>query len=821
MPSPQTPATRLRVLAALDNAADPLAPLWPLSTVIAVNPLWDLRHLPFAEALEVARRTYGTSGYPSESLFREAHATGRITTADLHAARAELGEPLPPPPEGPAPSEGAAADELSAVIDQQVAKWCAAYLHLAGPEARSFYGWWRNAAPRDPAARRLAGPGGRTRLATLPTHPADAVTVAFDRLEIPEAARSDALRAHLVAMPGWAGHAKWRSRWASPTEPGPALRLIDYVAVRLTYQAVLAPVLPTGGPATRRRRRSSHPVQSLASASAVAHPQARPDPAPATPAADVWLTAYENHYRDRLLSSLTGPTAPQPAAPAVQSVFCIDVRSEGLRRHLEATGAHETLGFAGFFGLPMRYQAFGSDEAVGLCPVLIRPTSDLRELPMPGTDHALRRQLTGQVARATVHSAFRDTRRSAVAPFVLAEAGGFLAGPLAAARTLAPDAYATVRRWWNQKLAPPAPGHLDPDTAPAASSMSDQEQALFAQTALTTMGLTGHFAPIVLLCGHGSSTENNPHGTALDCGACGGNRGAASARAAAAVFNRRPVRELLADRGIIIPTGTLFVAGEHDTATDRVTLLDPHLIPANQSSRVRGLQQDLDAAGAALAAERAPELPGRSRGSAQRQAATRSADWAQVQPEWGLARNASFIVGPRSLSARADLQRRAFLHSYDPAVDPDGAALETILTAPMVVGHWISAQYYFSSVDPQVFGAGDKTVHNIVAGIGVTLGAAGDLQVGLPLQSVATGGRLFHEPMRLLTVVQAPRTLLDTVIARNPVLVELFGGAWVHLAARDHEHDNWHLRRPTGQWITWQPTDTTRRRKTPWTKPGT
>ena len=181
--------------------------------------------------------------------------------------------------------------------------------------------------------------------------------------------------------------------------------------------------------------------------------------------------------------------------------------------------------------------------------------------------------------------------------------------------------------------------------------------------------------------------------------------------------------------------------------------------------------------------------------------AGRAADWAQVRPEWGLARNAAFIVAPRSVSAGVNLDSRCFLHSYDATTDPEGVALETILTAPMVVAHWINAQYYFSTVDPDILSAGDKTVHNIVAGVGVVQGTGGDLRVGLPLQSLYDGDRAYHEPMRLLVVVEAPQAVLEAVIARNPVLQHLFDGHWVQLAARENGHDNWKIRRAGGTWV--------------------
>ena len=168
----------------------------------------------------------------------------------------------------------------------------------------------------------------------------------------------------------------------------------------------------------------------------------------------------------------------------------------------------------------------------------------------------------------------------------------------------------------------------------------------------------------------------------------------------------------------------------------------------------------------------------------------------------GLARCAAFIVAARSLTLGRDLERRAFLHSYDRAGDADGAVLETVLTGPMVVAQWISAAYYFSTVDPDVFGAGDKVAHNVVAGVAVYQGAGGDLRVGLPRQAVFDGDRPYHEPMRLLVVVDAPRSRIDSVVDRNQVLGDLIDGQWIHLAARDE--DGFWLRSPGSGWPRWQ-----------------
>ncbi len=845
MSSDERGSARVRLLAHVEEAARSIAPLWPLSTAIAVNPLWDLRQMPFHQAVRHAQQVLGISGYPSSALFALAYAAGRVNVGDLRAVLdggrgvaacrdvQAWHEPEPGTRRLKTAAErhdGIFGSQVAASVDREVAKWCAAYLAGIVPTGptEGFYAAWREVVVFDPSARSLAGGVGRKRLAELGADPENAILTCLDLLGISDEDRATELARHLARMPGWAGHAKWRSRWAAPDQPGPSLHLVDYLAVRLSYEAVLLAdeaVLPgsaRGHTAKRHRARTApHHRRTEGAAQALDDHRARaggsvavdlPDDVKrrlgglsATALAKVWLAAYEGHYQDRLLGALDRPPPEPPPHPQAQVVFCIDVRSEGLRRHLEGCGPYETFGFAGFFALPIRFSPWWSDEAMDLCPVLLRPTTRVAERPVTSTGQAASRELAGRQAVAAAQRAFDATRKGALSQFLLAEAGGIIGGPIMVAKTLAPSWYQAVRRWAHQLIAPPAATVVDVD--PDADAMSDDERALYAEAALTTMGLTRGFAPLVVLCGHGSTTENNPHASSLDCGACGGNRGGPSARAAAAILNRQATRGLLAERGIIVPATTWFLAAEHDTATDTVSVLDPHLVPEDHADGVATLQSALDRAGAATAAERASLLPGTEGRRRVTGPAGRAADWAQVRPEWGLARNAAFIVAPRSVSAGVDLGSRCFLHSYDAATDPEGVALETILTAPMVVAHWINAQYYFSTVDPDVLSAGDKTAHNIVAGVGVVQGAGGDLRVGLPLQSLYDGDRAYHEPMRLLVVVEAPEMLLEAVIARNPVLEELFDGQWVHVAAREGGHDHWKIRRAGGGWVHWTAAD--------------
>lgn len=837
-PSQAVRRTRLRSTVAI--AARVLPVHHPLETFIAVNPLAGFEHLGFEAALSTAAELYGASGTLPEQDFRREHTSGRITDTDLDAVlrrrypevvgapepaleargldplavgRTDLqhGAPVVPARQRAVARSGGPAPAVAEAVDAQMSQWCGAY--LAAPDTPwSMPGWqdgffpaWRRLAPRDRTLPREV----RHQLARTPARADDALLAALDALGVHQAEHQAHLVAHLTRMPGFAAHVRWR------TEHGVrGVDLVDYLAVRLSYEVLLATVPRTvahqlaepdpGAPADGPAERAAALCRVLEldtgdERDAVARVLAA---MPVLERPAVWLEAYEEHYRSALLSDLDTvdrTTTPADGRAAAQVVCCIDVRSEGLRRHLEQRGPYETLGFAGFFAVAISFTDLAGGAAAALCPALIEPGHVVTERPGPGPVTLAARRVSGLAAAAGADEAFHHAKDGLLTPFALAETAGWAAGPLAAARTLLPRWAGSVRDRWRARVAPAAPTELD-------IGLSDAERALFAEVALTTMGLTSGFARLLVLCAHRSTSENNPYQAALDCGACGGQPGGPNARTAATILNDPAVRGHLRARGIDLPPDTHVVAAEHDTTTDQVTILDPHLVPATHAPDLADLCRDLDAAGRALTAERGHTLPGsRRRGSERarsRQVASRSTDWAQVYPEWGLAGNTAFVVGPRTMTAGLDLRRRVFLHSYDAGVDPDGTALETILTAPMVVAQWISCQYYFSAVAPDVFGAGTKTIHNVLGGIGVLAGHDGDLQLGLPWQSLAHGDQLVHEPMRLCTVVQAPLPLVQAVIDRNPVLGRLFGNEWVALAAHEQPGAPWQRWTPGG-WRPW------------------
>jgi uncharacterized protein YbcC (UPF0753/DUF2309 family) len=320
-----------------------------------------------------------------------------------------------------------------------------------------------------------------------------------------------------------------------------------------------------------------------------------------------------------------------------------------------------------------------------------------------------------------------------------------------------------------------------------------------AQGTLRGIGLS-EFGKLVVLCGHRGSSVNNPYASSLDCGACGGNGGGFSARLSAEILNDTIVRERLEENGIRIPDSTWFVAAEHDTTTDEFNLFNADAPSEEHAIMLSQLRKDLQMAGEVVRQRRANLLPESSMTSLN-DPLERACDWAQIAPEWGLAGNAAFIAAPRSVSKNTDLKGRAFVHSYEYTKDVDGKILELIMTAPLVVAQWINMQYYLSSVDNEVFGSGSKVLHNVVGDFGVMQGAASDLRIGLPAQSLMTKDGLMHEPMRLLAVIRAPLKAIDEVLQKHPEVEKLVSNRWIRLVALDPHSNEYYEAVWRGSWL--------------------
>jgi len=286
----------------------------------------------------------------------------------------------------------------------------------------------------------------------------------------------------------------------------------------------------------------------------------------------------------------------------------------------------------------------------------------------------------------------------------------------------------------------------------------------------------------VLLVGHGANVVNNPHASGLHCGACGGYSGEVNARLLAGLLNDPAVRGGLAGAGIAVPAGTVFLAALHDTTTDGVLIYDRDHPSPQHAEDLKRAREWLASAAILSRSERALRLPRATKGG---DVPRRSRDWAEVRPEWALAGCKAFIAAPRERTAGKSLEGRAFLHDYQWRRDEGFGVLELIMTAPVVVASWISLQYYGSSVAPDLFGGGNKLLHNVIGGIGVVEGNGGTLRAGLPWQSVHDGNALVHEPLRLSVCIEAPVEAMTAILEKHANVRALFDNRWLHLFALD------------------------------------
>jgi uncharacterized protein YbcC (UPF0753/DUF2309 family) len=780
----------------IEAAAETVGAVWPLHSFVTANPLAGFEDQPFEHALVEATRHLDGEGYPSPATFREAWEDGRIDPAILRRELAANGVDLTPEQslermervaatQGPVTSragEQTAQDRVDAVVS----KWLSAFLDAGQAKwtmphrKRGFYDAFRRLARHDGDI-----PNGSA-IADLPADPIEAIRRQLDDHPVGEWA--DVFEYQLSALPGWSGFLKRRAAAGDAWQAAHPITLPGYLAVRLTLADRFD--APIGPP---------NPPQSEAS----------DDTDAGIPLEAVWLRAWEATYRGTVVDALSAESAGiedsrSCAAGAggdradAQLVFCIDTRSEIIRRHVEAAGDYETHGYAGFFGVPMRHVGYDSTVTTDACPPILDPEHRIEEQPKERAGGPKDRHDRWARVLATGKRALTRLRSNAATAFSFVESTGTAYGAALAARTLLPERVHDLRAWCREQV-PDVEVFCDPalDRNPEADAdlpagVTLSEQVEYAAAAFETMGWD-RFARLVVFAGHASETANNPFDSSLDCGACAGNPGGPNARVLAAICNDEAVRERLAERGIDVPDDTVFLAAEHNTTTDEVELFDAE-VPESHAPDLEQLRSDLETARAGAAAERASDMGAGidTDGEAVvRETERRAADWAETRPEWGLAGNAGFVIGPRELTSGLDLDGRAFLHSYDWRRDPEGEALEAILTGPMVVTQWINTQYYFATVDPAGFGSGSKVTQNPVGNVGVYQGNGGDLMGGLPLESLYSAhDDPYHQPLRLSTVVHAPVDRVEAVLADHDKVRELLDNEWLSLSVVDPEQEH-------------------------------
>jgi uncharacterized protein YbcC (UPF0753/DUF2309 family) len=667
--------------------------------------------------------------------------------------------------------------------------------------------------------------GLRRRFLTLASENLSAPEVlhqAITELGIHPGDSADLITAELLALPGWAGMVR---QLEEHPELAPHVRLrcslLEFVAVRLVITGVATRNVLGGANAWRSIPPITRQTTDLSAQAAVFDALqvlgVGTESLRSLPPKSIGLLvqeilsfgelerrrllhlAYERrHERLVLLPLRHHLRGSLPAHPgerlSAQFIFCIDDREESLRRALEETDPSvDTYGAAGFFGCAIDYIGIDDAGAVSLCPVVVKPAHAVGEAPVSGHDdlHERRRRLR------RVWSSWTRSSRISSGTLFRGFASTLLLGALSlfplVLRILSPLAHARLIRWLNARFLPEPRTELrfmrdDSESKEATQSLfqgfTTTEMADRVAGVLGPAGLrTGH-ARLVIVLGHGSTSLNNPHESAYDCGACGGRTGGPNARLFARMANHPEVRSKLADRGIRIPDDTWFIGGYHDTCSDDIDLFDLENLPLSHRGDLARVRETLDRARALSALERTRRFQAAhgisEPATALRHVQGRSEHLGEPRPEYGHSTNAVAFVGRRETTRGLFLDRRAFLISYDKDVDPEGRSLAAILGAVVPVCGGINLEYYFSTVDNERYGCGTKLPHNVTGLLGVMNGMQGDLRTGLTWQMVE-----IHEPVRILFIVEnTPERALATFRA-NPLLWELLENRWIRLATVD------------------------------------
>ena len=666
----------------------------------------------------------------------------------------------------------------------------------------------------------------------------DAVLDCLDRLQCSEAMWPELIQDELLALPGWAG--LMRVLEENPRlAPHCALpcSLMDFLAVRLTMSRV-ASAMASAETAheesplkTQENRRLSRAARVYDAARVVrlsANEVTRLSDSQWTAFANevkafnglerrrVLHLAYERWHEREILRGLASHRKYRPLAdgasetsgrPPAQVFFCIDEREESMRRALEEVDPRiETLSSAGYFGVAVDYKGIDDAHSAAFCPVVVKPAHSVVEQPRP-EDSALldsrrsRRRLLGLLIRN-----WRVSSKTLWRGWLSTSVLGLLSAVPLIGHLLAPRRYARLRDWLNKSFLPEPRTELTlmRNTTRSHEAVSGlltgflpDEKAERVASVLGPAGVVSGFAPVVVVLGHGSTSLNNPHESAHDCGACGGRGGGPNARLFAAMANRPEVRVRLRELGIDIPQDTWFVGGYHDTCTDGIELFDLDRMPAARRPDVDRVRQCLEQAAGRNARERARRFescpPRAKRRQALRHVEERSEHLAEPRPEYGHCTNAVCVIGRRSLTRGLFLDRRAFLASYDAGQDPGDRSLEALMAAVVPVAAGISLEYYFSFVDNDRYGCGTKLPHNVTGLLGVMDGHASDLRTGLPWQMVE-----IHEPVRMLFVVETTPERLGKVIAASPSLRQLVENRWIRMATIDPASGCVHVRTDAG-----------------------
>lgn len=744
-----------------------IPPLWDLRNFVAVSPFQGIAGHSILESARMVTDGLGAPFLPQTAYYQDRWRKGELSSADLEipARRADLkvsrlqdilkGRVAPPLrwralwTTFAERIDRAHGTDWDSWVVRSASRWLADHA-LNSTGSSGLFAEWLADCRHDMSFEIRGLRGFRRWVSTLPGDPGMAISSLLEVLGIPGERARQYLTRLTAGLYGWAGHHRGRAWNGGSRGLG---EIPGIVAIRVVLDAAVA--LLSG------RKFDDLPAEIESSVE---------DEVTLL----VLQEALEEAHSRRLFETLRSLPVPSARQPSALAVFCIDVRSERIRRQLEQANTDvQTAGFAGFFGLPVAWEE--GKEVSPRCPVLINPSFSIR--PACGSNRQA--------------SLFGGVKSAPALSFSFMEWAG-----ISYALSMARNTMGWIRSEQKNENKVSL-GKTACDQIPPESRLA------IAKTILANLGVGGRFPRLVFLCGHEGACANNPHAAGLDCGACGGHGGGLNARVACAILNDPLVRDGLAEAGWHVTSQTMFIPGVHNTSTDEILILDAGLVPPSHAGDLATLRSKLKDASAKCRRERAADLaPGMDKLPRLSAALSkRSADWAETRPEWALARNSSFIAARRRRTRGLDLAGRSFLHEYDSSLDPEGKTLSLILSAPVVVASWINWQYFASTVNNRFYGSGDKTLHNRVGAIGVVEGNGGDLRPGLPMQSVqAADGTWFHEPLRLHVIVEAVPEKIDRVLHSIPQVKQLVANEWIRLSSLDPESRSFQCFRPGSGW---------------------
>ena len=785
-------------------ACEAIAPSWPLDRAIAVNPYWKRIQSPLCEVAARMAVLGNISVFPARNYMLDAWNSGRIQKQHLDFALKELfvqqGIKLTYQECINGLNQPLDIDHLPLLIDlldddpnrhkrlswrqaitHQVSQVCATYFDENQAEWRpnrgvGLYDFWRETLTHDHGIGLLMGlPDLAKHLQKLPLSANEAEIWVIQKLGLPESVWASYLEAVLLTVNGWASWCAYLN-WQAVLKGEADQNLRELLAIRLAWGLILLEAKDQSSAENaffRLKNQWAEADDFFEKARQILYID------------QVWQRALEVGYQGNLAKALNNHDQFQPfITPDVQAAFCIDVRSERMRRVLETLDPRvHTKGYAGFFGLPIAYSPLGTSLERPQLPGLLPPTMHVREQVQHADKKLAENEnlaaISSRHLQFHLSSQWDSVSRWPNSVFSFVEAAGF--------------GYVNKLRQW---LNPASKPRVNGDKAgikskyrelirPVLSGVSDEERIALAIKIIKSLSLGNKIAPIVLLVGHASQSANNAHSSSLDCGACCGQSGEVNVRLLASLLNDEKVRKGLEMQALHIPKSTTFVAAIHNTTTDEIEVFDQDFLRPETLNLWNRLMPVFEQAGDLVRRERAAKLNLDEKTGqnellyAFRQ---RANDGAQTRPEWGLAGNAAFIIADRARTARLKLDGRVFLHEYNAFEDVDGSLLEQLMTAPMLVTHWINWQYHASSCDPLNMGSGNKLLHNIVGShIGVFEGNGGDLRIGLSKQSLHDGKAWIHEPLRLTVVIDAPASSIERVISKHSLVQQLVHHGWIHL----------------------------------------